>query len=295
MRCSKPCSRSWHRTGFDFADKKRLPESEIQAAVLFHMERASGIEPPSKAWEASILPMNYARVIADLNILSFFACFGKAVFEGGDGGQDGDMGVAGEGLGAGGAGGDGEEVDAGVLGGLSVDVAVARVEDVGFRCVEVVNGAQEARRLWLVALDVVAADDQVDELGHVVDVEFLLDAAVRLVGDDADFCAGGLDGAQGLDGAGEEGRAGRHVAVGLGAVGVDEALGFGVVRGADDALDGLDHGQADGLLDALVGHVGVAELLQGDVEALDDGGLGIDERVVEIEEVKTIIQSWHCY
>ena len=276
---------------FCMHDKKRLPESEIQAAVVFHMERASGIEPPSKAWEASILPMNYARIIADLNILSFFARFGKAVFEGGDGGQDGDMGVAGEGRGAGGAGGDGEEVDAGVLGGLGVDVAVAGVEDVGFRCVEVVDGAQEARRLWLVALDVVAADDQVDELGHVVDVEFLLDAAVRLVGDDADFGARGLDGAQGLNGAGEEGRAGRHVAVGLGAVGVDEALGFGVICRADDALDGLDHGQADGLLDALVGHVGVAELLQGDVEALDDGGLGIDERVVEIEEVETIIQG----
>lgn len=259
------------------------------------MERASGIEPPSKAWEASILPMNYARVIADLNILSFFARFGKAVFEGGDGGQDGDMGVAGEGLGAGGAGGDGEEVDAGVLGGLGVDVAVTCVEDVGLLHVEVVDGAQEARRLWLVALDVVAADDQVDELGHVVDVEFFLDAAVRLVGDDADFGACGLDGAQCLDGAGEEGRAGRHVAVGLGAVGVDEALGLGVVRGADDALDGLDHGQADGLLDALVGHIGIAELLQGDVEALDDGGLGVDERVVEIEEVETVIQGGHSF
>ena len=54
------------------------------------------------------------------------------------------------------------------------------------------------------ALDVVAADNEVDELGHVVDVEFLLDAAVRLVGDDADFGARGLDGAQGLNGAGEE-------------------------------------------------------------------------------------------
>ena len=27
----------------------------------FNMERARGIEPPSKAWEAFILPMNYAR------------------------------------------------------------------------------------------------------------------------------------------------------------------------------------------------------------------------------------------
>ena len=69
------------------------------------MERASGIEPPSKAWEASILPMNYARVIADSIILPLFAVFCKLVFEGGDGGQDGDVGIAGEGLGAGGAGG----------------------------------------------------------------------------------------------------------------------------------------------------------------------------------------------
>lgn len=259
------------------------------------MERASGIEPPSKAWEASILPMNYARVIADSIILPLFVVFCKLVFERGDGGQDGDVGVAGEGLGAGGAGGDGEEVDSGIAGGLGVDVAVAGVEDVVFGHVEVVDGAQQACGLWFVALDVVAADDEVDELGHAIDVELLLDTAVRLVGDDADFGACGLDGAQCLDGAGEEGRAGRHVAVGLGAVGIDEVFGFGCVCRADDALDGLDHGQADGLLDALVGHIGVAELLQGDVEAFDDGGLGIDERVVEIEEVEAVIQGWRSF
>ena len=120
---------------------KRLPESGILAAVVFLMERASGIEPPSKAWEASILPMNYARVIADLIILPLFVAFCKFVFERGDGGQDGDVGVAGEGLGAGGAGGDGEEVDSGIVGGLGVDVAVAGVEDVVFGHVEVVDGA----------------------------------------------------------------------------------------------------------------------------------------------------------
>ena len=136
--------------------------------------------------------MNYARVIAASIILPLFAAFCKLVFEGGDGGQDGDVGVAGEGLGAGGAGGDGEEVDSGIAGGLGVDVAVAGVEDVVFGHVEVVDGAQQACGLWLVALDVVAADDEVDEFGHVVDVEFLLDAAVRLVGDDADFGAGGV-------------------------------------------------------------------------------------------------------
>lgn len=41
------------------------------------MERASGIEPPSKAWEAFILPMNYARIVTDLIILTFFLLFGK--------------------------------------------------------------------------------------------------------------------------------------------------------------------------------------------------------------------------
>ena len=38
--------------------KKELPRS---TALVFGMERAMGVEPPSKAWEAFILPMNYAR------------------------------------------------------------------------------------------------------------------------------------------------------------------------------------------------------------------------------------------
>ena len=29
--------------------------------LKFHLERAMGIEPTSKAWEALVLPMNYAR------------------------------------------------------------------------------------------------------------------------------------------------------------------------------------------------------------------------------------------
>ena len=38
--------------------KKELPRS---TALIFGMERAMGVEPTSKAWEAFILPMNYAR------------------------------------------------------------------------------------------------------------------------------------------------------------------------------------------------------------------------------------------
>ena len=30
-------------------------------ALVFSLERAMGVEPTSKAWEAFILPMNYAR------------------------------------------------------------------------------------------------------------------------------------------------------------------------------------------------------------------------------------------
>ena len=35
--------------------------TKIREAFKYLMERAMGIEPTSKAWEAFILPMNYAR------------------------------------------------------------------------------------------------------------------------------------------------------------------------------------------------------------------------------------------
>ena len=34
-------------------------------ALVFSLERAMGVEPTSKAWEAFILPMNYARKYGD--------------------------------------------------------------------------------------------------------------------------------------------------------------------------------------------------------------------------------------
>jgi hypothetical protein len=39
--------------------KKSRP---IGGNTFFEVERAMGIEPTSKAWEAFILPMNYARI-----------------------------------------------------------------------------------------------------------------------------------------------------------------------------------------------------------------------------------------
>ena len=38
--------------------RKELP---LVTALKLRMERAMGVEPTSKAWEAFILPMNYAR------------------------------------------------------------------------------------------------------------------------------------------------------------------------------------------------------------------------------------------
>jgi hypothetical protein len=32
--------------------------------VAFQMERAKGIEPSYAAWEAAVLPLNYARIVA---------------------------------------------------------------------------------------------------------------------------------------------------------------------------------------------------------------------------------------
>ena len=42
----------------DIVKQKELP---FLTALFFRMERAMGIEPTSRAWEARILPMNYAR------------------------------------------------------------------------------------------------------------------------------------------------------------------------------------------------------------------------------------------
>ena len=40
-----------------------ITKKKMQLHLLkFRMERAMGIEPTSLAWEAGILPMNYARV-----------------------------------------------------------------------------------------------------------------------------------------------------------------------------------------------------------------------------------------
>ena len=209
----------------------------------------------------------------------------------GDVGQNGDMRVFGKVGGRRRAGRDGEKVDAGILGGFGVDIAVAGVEDVGFFDAEMLNGTQQARGLGLVALDVVAADNQVDELGDMVDVKFFLNAAVRLVGDDADFGAGCLDGAQSFYGTGEEGRTGRHVAVGLKPVVVEEMTRFVVIFCRNDDFCGIDDGQADGFLDAFVRSIFVAEFLERDMETFDNGRFGIDERVVKVKEIKAVIHK----
>lgn len=39
---------------------------------LLYMERAKGIEPSSQAWEARILPMNYARKMYILYHISIY-------------------------------------------------------------------------------------------------------------------------------------------------------------------------------------------------------------------------------
>ena len=51
---------SFRRGAFDLTIQgiKKAP----LRVLFFCMERAKGIEPSSQAWEARILPMNYARV-----------------------------------------------------------------------------------------------------------------------------------------------------------------------------------------------------------------------------------------
>ena len=48
--------------GFAQSDEQQK-ELPYMTALQSSMERAMGIEPTSRAWEARILPMNYARVV----------------------------------------------------------------------------------------------------------------------------------------------------------------------------------------------------------------------------------------
>ena len=64
MRIRLPCGHSpalWRwllPTGQAFAREGQQTESR---EGMGRMERATGVEPASEAWEASVLPMNYAR------------------------------------------------------------------------------------------------------------------------------------------------------------------------------------------------------------------------------------------
>lgn len=42
---------------------RSIKKAVANATAKISMERASGVEPPSEAWEAAILPINYARDI----------------------------------------------------------------------------------------------------------------------------------------------------------------------------------------------------------------------------------------
>ena len=50
--------------------KKNAPLSGIpHKTALLEVERAKGIEPSYSAWEADVLPLNYARIFHNVNII----------------------------------------------------------------------------------------------------------------------------------------------------------------------------------------------------------------------------------
>ena len=50
------------------AHYKKSPRSKWVTARRFVLERAKGIEPSYKAWEAFVLPLNYARMAVPIDI-----------------------------------------------------------------------------------------------------------------------------------------------------------------------------------------------------------------------------------
>ena len=61
----------------------RTPDPLLRRQMLYpaelsaHMERVMGIEPTRPAWKAGILPLNYTRISATLDIISLNARFVK--------------------------------------------------------------------------------------------------------------------------------------------------------------------------------------------------------------------------
>jgi hypothetical protein len=52
--------------------KDRL-KSAVDRSTFAGLERAKGIEPSYAAWEAAVLPLNYARKIANkINVFCYF-------------------------------------------------------------------------------------------------------------------------------------------------------------------------------------------------------------------------------
>ena len=55
-----------------------IPSIKISANFVRRLERAKGIEPSTQAWEARILPLNYARPTKCIIVYGFMYC--KQIF-----------------------------------------------------------------------------------------------------------------------------------------------------------------------------------------------------------------------
>lgn len=59
---------------------KRAYRQNTDKPLQLLVERARGIEPPYSAWEADVLPLNYARNKITLTILALFFAKGNCEF-----------------------------------------------------------------------------------------------------------------------------------------------------------------------------------------------------------------------
>ena len=199
--------------------------------------------------------------------------------------HDADMRVAGKHFGRGSAGGDAGKIDAGVLGGLGIDVAVAGIENVFRSGFEPLHGFLDSLGIRLEGADIITADDPVNEIRHMVQIKFFLDAVAGLAGDDSNPGTALAQRSQCFNGMGEEMSAGCHVTVGFFFIDIYELHGFGCIVGVDYALDGIDHRQADRRADIGILTVRIASFSQSDMETFQYGTFRIYEGIIKVKEV----------
>lgn len=163
------------------------------------------------------------------------------------------------------------EIDAGILGGAGIDIAVAGIKHLIRGNLEMFQGLSDALWRRFVSRDIITADDAVNQVWDTIGIKLFLDAVTGLAGDNANSGPLFAQCPEGSECMGEEVRAGSHVTIGFLFVDFEEFAGGCLILGLDDLLDGIHHGEPDGTADSIILALRSVGFIECDMETFEDG------------------------